>query len=118
MMGYSAQAITDSLGRITDGGFDLTNLSPAEAGERMDPWVREVTLRGTTTLNEVLTKDKYLKYDLLASILVNEEKVPLDTQVQLLTSGHIKEIRTLKSNGETVIRRYRCNGTTYLGSKK
>ena len=110
-MGYTANAITDSLGRYNTGDFDLTALTPGEVGEQKDFWEREVTYRGEASLEDIFSKDKYLKYDLIASILVNQEKVPIDTLVEMYTSGVVKELRIKK-------KRYRVVGNTYLGMRK
>ena len=98
-------------GRPLIGGFDLSNLTVQPAGEKIEYWNRQVSLDvEEIKLSDVLTNDKYLKYNLLANIMINDEKVKLDTVVSLYASGHVKEIRAKKKC-------YRCYGNKYLGNR-
>lgn len=108
---FSAQATTDSLGRQMYGDLDFTNLRAAELGERKDPWERQVSFKEDVDVNTALTKDKYLKYDLLLRTLLNDGKISTNDIIALYTSGNIKEVRFGKT-------RYRTQGTKYLGGRK
>lgn len=111
-MAITAQQTTGSLGQRLVAGFDLSNVFVDNSGDRpIRVWEREVTYQGTATLDEVLSLDKYLKFDLLANILRGDEKLPLSTEVELYASGAIKEIRVGK-------KAYRCKGNKYYGTNK
>ena len=109
-MSYSAMAVTDSLGRGLKMGMDFSTLSVAEIGERIDPWVREVSYKGTTTLGDLFTSDKFLKFDLLARIVQRTGKVDMTDEITLYASGYIKELRFGK-------KKYRAVNSSYLGNR-
>lgn len=110
MTRISAQATTGVTGERLCYGIDRSNCVPMDVGEPIRYWDREVTYNGDDTLYNVLTLDKYIKYDLLANILYNDEKISEHTIVSLYSSGMVKEIRIGK-------RRYRIHGKKYLGKK-
>ena len=110
-MGYKAGASTGILGQRLVAGFDLADLFINNVGERIQIWDREVTYKGTETLENVLTSDKYLRFNLLANILLRDEKVPLKTKVGLYASGNVRELRVDK-------KAYRCHGSKYYGTNK
>jgi hypothetical protein len=108
----SASATTDSLGRGLVMGMDFSTLSVAASGERIDPWAREVCYKASTTLGELFTKTKYMKYDMLARIVQREHKDIQNTDVvSCFATGAIKELRIGK-------RKYRISNSDYLGSRK
>ena len=109
---FSASATTDSLGRGLVMGMDFSTLSVAASGERIDPWAREVCYKVSTTLGELFTQDKYMKYDLLARIVQRENKeLKMTDSVSCFATGAIKELRIGK-------KKYRISNSDYLGSRK
>lgn len=110
MFRVTAQRTRGTDGKPTWRGFDLSNMYADPAGERIDHWDREVSYKETTTLSSVLTENKYLKFDLLANILLRDEKIKPETVVELYANGMIKEIRIRK-------KKYRAYGYTYLGKR-
>ena len=80
------------------------------AGERIDFWDREVTYQKTLPLAEAMSSDKMLKYNLLLSILINDEKLSPEREGRFYASGSVKEIRV----GRTA---YRIAGMKYLGKQ-
>jgi len=110
-MGYKAQATTGILGQRLVAGFDLANVFVDNMGEQIQVWERQVSYVDTVTLEEVLTSNKLIRFDLLANILINDEKIPRDTEVGLYSCGSIKEIRVGKIA-------YRCKGAKYYGTNK
>jgi len=109
-MSYSAMAVTDSLGRGLKMGMDFSTLSVAEVGERIDPWVREVSYKGKTTLSQLFTSDKFIKFDLLARIVQRTDKVDMNDEISLYASGYIKELRIGN-------KKYRTVNSSYLGNR-
>lgn len=107
----TANQVTGADGRYLRFGIDASTLRPAESGTTVNYWDREVSYDGTTLLKIVLSCDKLIKYDLLASIVHRDEKVSADEVVSLYKSGSVKEIRHGK-------RRYRIAGQKYLGYKE
>jgi hypothetical protein len=110
-MSFKAQATTGVLGQRLIAGFDLANVFVDNMGDQIQVWDREVSYVDTVTLAEVLSSDKYIRFDLLANILVKDEKVSRKTEVSLYASGNVKEIRVDKLA-------YRCKGTKYYGTNK
>lgn len=110
MFRVTAQRTRGSNGKPTWGGFDLSNMYADPAGDRIDYWEREVCYKATDTLENVLSSDKYLKFNLLANILVRDEKIKPKTEVELFATGAVKEIRVGK-------RKYRTYGNKYLGKR-
>jgi len=80
------------------------------AGERVNLWDREVSYQTTMPLEEALVSDKHLKYNLLLTIMLNDEKVLASKEGRFYASGAVKEIRV----GRTA---YRIAGTKYLGKQ-
>lgn len=105
-----AFAVTGADGKRLVRGFDLSSVFVDSMGDKINHWDREVCYKGTATLRDVLKKDKYLKWDLLANILRKDEKVPLDTELDLFATGKVREIRIKK-------RQYRIYGELYLGKR-
>lgn len=105
-----AFAVTGQDGKRLVRGFDLSNVFTDNMGERIQPWEREVCYKHTATMREVLKEDKYIKWDLLANIIRREEKIPLDTEVELFATGKIREIRIKKKH-------YRVIGHSYIGCR-
>jgi len=113
---YSVNVIYGETGKRTWGGMDLSaGLQVQLAGEsEISPWEREVSLQHESVLmKDVLELDKYIKYNLLASNVLNEKGVTENSRVDLLCSGHIKEIRI---DGK-VKKGYRSKGKVYLGKR-
>lgn len=101
-------------GKPTFGEFDLSNLYVDPAGEMPDHWERQVSYQGTCTLQELFDNDKLLRYNLLASILLNDEKIDPNAEVDYLACGNVKEIRVGKTSYKKI---YRTVGNKYLGKK-
>jgi hypothetical protein len=124
-MGYTANATTGVLGQRLIAGFDLANVFVDNMGEQIQVWEREVSYIGTATLDQILNSDElfelkeitmkqfrdFNKLNLLANIIVNDEKVSIDSEVQYFMSGNIREIRVGKIA-------YRSCGTKYYGTNK
>lgn len=105
----TAVQTTGGDGQPLVNGFDLSNLRRQESGEgKANHWNREVTYRASCLLSAALVADKLIKFNLLANILIDDEKVNPNAVVDLYSSGAIKEARI----GNT---RYRLRGTQYLG---
>lgn len=99
-------------GRPLVSGFDLSNLTVMPSGEPIEHWTRQVSLDvEEITLQKVLDSDKHLKYNLLANIMINDEKVSPSSVVSLYRSGKVKEIRHNKNC-------YRAYDKMYLGTRK
>lgn len=108
---YTANMTRGSTGRPLTRGFDLSNLTVAPAGEKIEYWDRQVSLQvEEITLREVIASDKLIKYNLLANIM-KDEGVNLNEVVSLYACGYVKEIRVKKN-------RYRCYRNKYLGMQK
>ena len=108
---YTAQAVTSSIG---------TRLSRFEQTMGMDRYdlqcdgklVSAATLRTvenfkTTTLSNILSSDKFIKFDMLARNVI-EEGLPITSKVQVGSIGKVQEIKV----GE---QRFRQVGTSYYG---
>jgi hypothetical protein len=109
---FSAEATTDTLGRELVMGMDFSTLGVEAIGERRDPWARDVSYKDSTTLGEMFTKTKYMKYDMLARIVQRENKGIQNTDVvACFANGGTKELRIGK-------RKYRISNSDYLGSRK
>ena len=108
MYRVTAQQVTGVDGSRLRGGFDLSDLKPLLAGEGPDYWGRQVTYQGTCTLQQLFENDKLLRYNLLTSILLNDERIDPDTEVSYYSSGNVKEVRVRK-------KAYRIVGNKYLG---
>jgi hypothetical protein len=113
MYRVTAQQVTGVDGRYVGrfGGFDLSDLKPLLAGEGPDYWSRQVTYQGTCTLQQLFENDKLLRYNLLTSILLNDERIDPDTEVSYYASGNVKEVRVRK-------KAYRIVGNKYLGERR
>lgn len=105
-----AQATTGCLGQRLWAGFDLADVFVDNAGDPIKVWDRQVSFKETMPLGEVLVSNKYISFDMLAHRVL-AEGVSEDTEVQLLSSGTIKEIRVGKIG-------YRSKGSMYFGSSK
>ena len=93
-MSFTAAAVTGVLGNMLQDGFDLNNLTPMQAGERVDFWDREVSFNFSGTLSDAFrNENKFSKYNLLATIMHTRENIPLNTPVEFFVSGAVKEIR-------------------------
>jgi hypothetical protein len=114
MYRVTAQRVRGSNGRPTWGAFDLSNLYVDPAGELIDHWDREVTYQGTCTLQQLFDNDRLLRYNLLASILLNDERIDPNTEIEYYSSGSIKEIRFGKTSYKKI---YRVAGQKYLGKR-
>jgi len=129
-MGYTARATTGVLGQRLVAGFDLADVFVDNMGEPIQVWEREVSYKGTTTLDTIIYADEiwedmsaeerkesrqtfkdYNKLNMLAHILYRDEKVKLDSEVSYYMSGDIREIRVGKLS-------YRCKGNKYYGTNK
>jgi hypothetical protein len=108
---YSCQAVTSSIG---------TRLSRFEQTMGMDRYdlksdgklVSAATLKTvesfkSTTLSNILSSDKFIKFDMLARNVI-EEGIPITTKVQVGSIGKLQEIKV----GE---QRFRQVGTSYYG---
>lgn len=114
MYRVTVQRTRGSNGKPTFGEFDLSNLYVDPAGEGVDYWAREVSYQGTCTLQELFDSTKLIRYNLLASILLNDEKIDPDTEVDYYASGSVKEVRVGKTSYKKI---YRVVGNKYLGKK-
>lgn len=114
MFRVTAQRTRGSNGRPTFGAFDLSNMYVDLAGERIDHWDRQVTYQGTCTLQQLFENDRLMRYNLLASILLNDEKIDPSTVVEYYASGNVKEVRFGKTSYKKI---YRIVGQTYLGKR-
>jgi hypothetical protein len=93
-------------------GMDFSTLRVEATGERRDPWARDVSFKDSTTLSELVTKDKYMKYDLLARRVQHEHKgIQMTDVVACFANGGTKELRIGN-------RKYRISNADYLGSRK
>lgn len=114
MYRVNVQRTRGSNGKPTFGEFDLSNLYVDPAGERIDDWAREVTFQGSCTLQELFDNDKLIRYNLLASILLNDEKIDPNTPLDYYASGSVKEVRIGKTSYKKI---YRVVGNKYLGKQ-
>lgn len=105
-----AQATTGCLGQRLWAGFDLADVFVDNAGDPIKVWERQVSYKDAMPLGQVLVSNKYISFDMLARRVI-AEGVSEDTEVQLLSSGTIKEIRVGKLA-------YRSKGSMYFGSSK
>ncbi len=105
-----AQATTGCLGQRLWAGFDLADVFQDNAGDPIKVWERQVSFKDAMSLGEVLVSNKYISFDMLANRLLSEG-ISEDTEVQLFSSGTIKEIRVGKVA-------YRSKGSMYFGSSK
>lgn len=110
MVRVTAQAVTGVDGRRLVGGWDRSDIRPHLAGETVEVWDREVTYKGDAILKDILAGTKYPAYNLLANILVNDEKVDKNKEVGVYASGTIKELRVGK-------KAYRSQGVKYFGKR-
>jgi len=108
---YSCQAVTSSIG---------TSLSRFEQTMGMDRYdlksdgklvsaatVKNIESFKSTTLSNILSSDKFIKFDMLARNVI-EEGIPITTKVQVGSNGKLQEIKV----GE---QRFRQVGTSYYG---
>jgi hypothetical protein len=110
-MSFTAAAVTGVLGNMLQDGFDLNDLTPMQAGEKVDFWDREVSFNFSGTLSDAFrNENKFSKYNLLATIMHTRENIPLNTPVEFFVSGAVKEIRIGK-------KRFRIVNSKYLGSR-
>lgn len=108
-MSFTAAAVTGVLGNMLQDGFDLNDLTPMQAGERINYWDREVSFDFSGTLSDAFrNENKFSKYNLLATIMHTRENIPLNTPVEFFVSGAVKEIRVKK-------KRFRIVNSKYLG---
>lgn len=114
MYRVTVQRTRGSNGKPTFGEFDLSNMYVDPAGEMVDLWSREVSHQGSCTLQELFDSNKLLRYNLLASILLNDEKIDPDTPLDYYACGNIKEVRIGKTSYKKI---YRVVGNKYLGKK-
>lgn len=111
----TANAVTGQTGHLLSSGFDTSDIRPLEAGYRISHWDRQVSYQGEDTLDNILTKDKYLKYNLIAHQL-KDDGVSLSETVEMYFSGKVKELRI--HEGRQTVWRYRIYGDSYLGKRK
>lgn len=114
MYRVTAQRTRGSNGKPTFGAFDLSNMYVDPAGERIDAWAREVSYQGTCTLQRLFDNDRLMRYNLLASILLNDEKIDPNTELDYYASGNVKEVRIGKTSYKKI---YRIFGNKYLGKR-
>jgi hypothetical protein len=105
MIRETAFAKTDCLGnniQEVSGGFDLTNFTLPDVGDKIDIWNRLVTFDKSTTLKELIGT----KYDMLAHRIISTgvaEATPADVSFH----AGVKEV-VFKVNGKRKV--YRSNG--------
>lgn len=114
MYRVTAQRTRGTNGKPTFGAFDLSNMYVDPAGERIEHWDREVSYQGSCTLQELFDNDKLIRYNLLAGILLNDEKIDPSTPVDYYASGNVKEVRVGKTSYKKI---YRVVGNKYLGKR-
>ena len=114
MYRVTAQRTRGTNGKPTFGAFDLSNMYVDPAGERIEHWDREVSYQGSCTLQELFDNDKLIRYNLLAGILLNDEKIDPNTPVDYYASGNVKEVRVGKTSYKKI---YRVVGNKYLGKR-
>lgn len=99
----TARATTGILGQRLWGDIDLNNISPDNMSSTLDVWEKDLKENyKNVVLDDVLTEDKYIKYDLLANF-AKDEGVPLDAKVNLSAKGTVKELKYGK-------KRFRADG--------
>lgn len=114
MYRVTAQRTRGTNGKPTFGAFDLSNMYVDPAGERIEQWDREVSYQGSCTLQELFDNDSLIRYNLLAGILLNDEKIDPNTPLDYYASGNVKEVRIGKTSYKKI---YRVVGNKYLGKR-
>jgi len=114
MYRVTVQRTRGSNGKPTFGEFDLSNMYVDPAGERISDWDREVSYQGTCTLQKLFENDKLIRYNLLASILLNDEKIDPSVELDYYACGNVKEVRIGKTSYKKI---YRIVGNKYLGKQ-
>jgi len=88
-------------------GFDRHDMRADRIGGEYTV-TREVTKFNSTTLGNILSSDKFIKFDLLARNVI-EEGFDLGTKVEVGSNGKVQEIKTADG------KRFRQVGTSYYG---
>lgn len=108
---YTASATTNMLGGYLsnferENGMDRHSLAsdPSISNGYVNT---EVTKFNSTTLSNILSSDKFIKFDLLARNVI-DEGFNVTTKVQVGSNGKVKELRVGKQ-------RFRQVGTSYYG---
>jgi len=109
---YTAQATTSTIGtqlsrREMSLGLDRFDLK--SDGKLVSAGLaKEVSTFKSTTLGDILSSDKFIKFDLLARNVV-EEGYNMATKVNVGNNGKVQEIRTPDN------KQFRQVGTSYYG---
>ena len=100
----TARATTGINGKRLWGEYDLDNLVPDNPTQTLDVWEKDLKENHKKVkLEDVLSEDKYIKYDLLANFAMREG-VPMDAEVDLSAKCTTKELKWKRQ-------RFRANGT-------
>jgi len=106
-------------------GFDLSNLSPEEIGERKNYWQRDVSWKLNCKLGDLLGDAEKIENDLgnkvsvigfsMLAHRVHSEGVNVTSDVAIFSSGRVREIRVNPNSRKPLV--YRSYGDQFLGLK-